>query len=614
MCGILGSLGHFPLSKFEDGLHRLAHRGPDGFDIWNNEAGVYLGHRRLAILELGDLGKQPMEDEHLVITFNGEIYNFKELRNILMAKGHQFKSDSDTEVILKAYKQWGAECLNHFNGMWAFAIWDKRKEQFFIARDRFGVKPLFYAFTQKGFVFGSEMKAITPLLDAVVISEDFEWCYQNMYGYERTHKSLIKDIMRFPAGHYAFYTPNSTSLDLHEYWNTLDHLVRPEEKYEDQVAHFKELFFDACKIRMRSDVKIGTALSGGLDSSSVAAAMNYIGSKAHKDRGEHMADDWQNAFIATFSGTELDEKVYAEEVVNSLNLKGHFFEIDAVKGIDDIEDYLWYFEELFLTSPIPMVEVYKGIKTNGVSVSLDGHGADELFSGYGNMLFQAIKDQPFNTKAVKNTIDTYKGIRASDKSSFETMVDGFEGKKNLMKFYMEQLMGKKSKDPVVHQMGYFNAALYDSFHNSFLPTLLRNYDRYSMTASVEVRMPFLDYRLVSYCFSLPPQSKLHGGYTKSILRDAMEPYLSKGIVRRKLKTGFGTPFTDWLTGPWKAYVSDMVLSAEFKNSEIGDSSRVQKMVEEFYQKTKPSFHDGHEVWKALMPFLWEKSFFKKLDK
>ncbi|MEJ0054751.1 MAG: hypothetical protein WDN75_03355 [Bacteroidota bacterium] len=221
MCGILGAIGKFDRLSFEKGLESLSHRGPDGLGIWDDpENNVLFGHRRLAIIDLTDLGKQPMIDDELLITYNGEIYNFKEVKKILEDLGHRFLSGSDTEVILKAYRQWGHGCLEKFNGMWSFAIWDRSKNRLFISRDRFGVKPLFYAFTKKGFVFGSEMKALAPLLDDIAVSEEFNWCRDNIYEYETTDKTLVRGIKRFPAGSFAYLRSEDHEIKPDLFWST----------------------------------------------------------------------------------------------------------------------------------------------------------------------------------------------------------------------------------------------------------------------------------------------------------------------------------------------------------------------------------------------------------
>lgn len=610
MCGILCAIGDFERERFVMALELLAHRGPDGEGIWREERdALIMGHRRLSIVDTTDSGRQPMQDGALVITFNGEIYNYVELRKILESKGHSFKSTSDTEVILKSFLQWGEKCVNMFNGMWAFAIWDKDEKKLFLARDRFGVKPLFYAFTPNGFVLASEMKAIAKLMHKIEMSSDFEWCLNNIYEYEATEKSLINGIKRFPAGHTAYFFHNESKIKISRYWNTLDSIDPDNSSYSHQVEKFREIFLDACKIRMRSDVKIGTSLSGGLDSSSVAAAMNYWGSSAGLTSA---FPDWQNAFVATFKDTYLDETEYAEEVVKSLNLKGHFFEVDGAGGLGELGEYLWFFEELFLTSPVPMTTIYKAIKNEGVSVSLDGHGADELLAGYGHSIFNAVKDDPFSFRLIKEIIDTFKKMRGVNKRDFEILVDGFAGRKNLLKFYLLRLLRIKPEDELIRELGYFNAALYKEFHLYILPTLLRNYDRYSMAAGVEVRMPFLDYRLVTHSFSLPWQSKVSGGYTKSILRDAMKPYLPLKVIERKSKVGFGTPFTEWFLDKWRSFTLDIVHSESFNNSSFIQPKEVRTEVLRFFGKKKHSPQDGDEVWKKLMPYLWEQHFFKKL--
>lgn len=612
MCGVIGSVGKVDLHVFEGALHRLSHRGPDGFGIWQSEDScVTLGHRRLAVIDTSEAGKQPMTDDNLIITYNGEIYNYIELRDELIKKGHSFHTSSDTEVVLKAFRQWGAGCLERLNGMWAFAIWDEIKKELFISRDRFGVKPLFYTFSKSGFSFASEMKALAPLLDEIEIGSEFEWCKNNLYSYETTEICLIEGIKRFPSGSYTYVALGDEKVQPKKFWNTLENVSLDIRSYDEQVEHFRSLFLDACKIRMRSDVKIGTALSGGLDSSSVAAAMHYCGAQGSTSSS---IPEWQNAFIATFPGTELDETKYAQAVVDSLNLKGHFYNMNGESGFEKLSSYMWLCEELMTTSPLPMIEIYKRTKSEGVTVSLDGHGADELLSGYGSMIFNAVKDEPYNFKNIREVAQTFRNLRGIDKSSLELLVDAFAGRKNLLRFYLEKILRKDGDDELVKRLGYFNAALYREFHYYILPTLLRNYDRYSMAAGVEVRMPFMDYRLVSYCFSLPWQSKLKGGYTKAILRDAIQPYLIEEVTRRKVKAGFGTPFTQWLRGPWKEHILDSINSQAFSNSKVVNSKEVKSMVMNFYSKMNPTFDDGQELWKALMPYFWETYFFANLRK
>lgn len=256
MCGIFGTV-NYRISKEQakSCLDELIHRGPDGFGIWQEE-GVTLGHRRLSILDLSKNGTQPMSyaDERYEITYNGEVYNFIEVRRELEALGHKFKSDTDTEVILAAFAQWQEACLDKFNGMWAFAIWDRRDKRLFMSRDRFGVKPLYVADCGGRIIFASEMKAIVPVMDSVKINRSLIELYKKNPHYEMQEECLIEGIKRFPAGHYAWITKDGR-IEMNRWWNTLDHIGPVPDSYEEQVEKFREIFLDSCRIRMRSDVR-----------------------------------------------------------------------------------------------------------------------------------------------------------------------------------------------------------------------------------------------------------------------------------------------------------------------------------------------------------------------
>jgi asparagine synthase (glutamine-hydrolysing) len=287
MCGIFGVVGQVDRMLAEACVRRMAHRGPDGEGLWHT-AEVTLGHRRLSILDLTAQAAQPMSyaNGRYHITYNGEIYNFLEMRGELENSGHCFSSDSDTEVILAAFMEWGEACQLRFNGMWAFAIWDNQEKSLFLSRDRFGKKPLFYAWLPEAkFTFASEMKAIFPLLDEVRANTSLVRDTSRIFLYESTDECVIEGIKRFPAGHSGWLRNNR--LEIKRWWCTLDHLLEAPEKYEDQVEQFRELFLDACRLRMRSDVPLGTALSGGLDSSATISAMAHIASHGNMHLSLH---------------------------------------------------------------------------------------------------------------------------------------------------------------------------------------------------------------------------------------------------------------------------------------------------------------------------------------
>ena len=610
MCGIFGCVGYIAERHAEACLDTLRHRGPDGHGLWHTSE-LTLGHRRLSILDLSETGTQPMSyaEDRYWITFNGEIYNFLEIKSDLAKRGYGFKGTSDTEVILAAYAEWGLDSVSRFNGMWAFAIWDNLEKVLFLSRDRFGKKPLFYAKIGDRFVFASEMKAIYPLLAEVKPSRDFEWMKRNLFTYESTDRCLVEGISRFPAGHSGIL--KGGKLELRRYWNTLDHLVEVPKRYEEQVEQFRDLFIDACRIRMRSDVPIGTALSGGIDSSAVASTMAHIAGHASGDRVAH---DWQRAFVATFPGSPLDETVYAEKVVGKHGLHATFVPIDPMQSIAELDWYFYQFEELYVTSPIPMIQLYGAMRRGGVIVTLDGHGADELFVGYPNELFEAAVDCDIELDEIA---ELYREMFPKNTSQFSVPENNwllyayFVARK-----FAKQLLGKRhvsrdSTHAAFSKLDRFSQYLYALTHDSILPTLLRNYDRYSMINGVEIRAPFMDHRIVSYAFSIPMRSKIGGGYTKKIVRDAMSAFMPTEIVTRKTKVGFNSPIVEWMQKDMKPYFLDVINSEAFRTSTLIDSTEVKKRLEAVIYGSKPRFAFAERTWKQFVPYLWEQAVLKR---
>ncbi|WP_107691836.1 asparagine synthase (glutamine-hydrolyzing) [Campylobacter concisus] len=607
MCGILGTIPSSNGTEFKNALNRLEHRGPDGFGIETIENSITLGHRRLAIVDLSNDAHQPMYDKtkRYCVIFNGEIYNFLEIKKELEVKGHTFCSSSDTEVLLYSYIEWGEECVLKFNGMWAFAIWDSQKKELFLSRDRFGKKPLFYAMTDGKFIFASEMKAIYPFLKEIRPSQDFHWMKNNIFSYEATEKCLIDGIKRFPFGHNGIY--KNGNLVTKRYWNTLDNIVDPPKTYDAQVERFRELFLDACKIRMRADVPIGTALSGGLDSSATISAMAHL-SKSNVDYGKN---DWQHAFVASFPGTPLDESHFAKMVVDHIGIEATYINIEPLKYWDNLEKYFYMFEDLYITSPIPMMATYGAVKKYGTTVTLDGHGADELFSGYGHLV-EALWNSKFSIKNSIDILNTYQetlgnGTQFDRNSNFNIYVK-FMIKKIAKIFFGKEIRSKDANHKNFKKLDSFSQQLYIIFHETILPTLLRNYDRYSMTNSVEIRMPFMDHRIVSFVTSLPYSSKFGNGYTKKLIRDAMDPYMPKEITWRKSKVGFNSPIVDWMQGDLKEWFLDTVHEKGFMESSLIDNPpELQRQISNIANKNTNSYVLAENSWKNLTPYIWEKA-------
>lgn len=600
MCGIIGVMPSIDKNTFHRALEKIQHRGPDGFGIWNDSySRVMLGHRRLSILDLSENAKQPMVmHDRYVITFNGEIYNYIELKKDLEKKGLKFRSNSDTEVLLALYAEEGPRCLEKLNGMWSLVIFDKQDGSLFISRDRMGKKPLFYTYNGH-FAFASEMKALYSFLNQVVPNRELvEKAKLDMFCYESSTECLIDGIIRFPAASYAYY--RNGALTITKFWEPLEALIDVPKRYEEQVEMFKELFIDACKIRMRSDVPIGTALSGGIDSSATISTMAHISRSLAGDYSK----DWQHAFVASFPGSVLDESREAKTVADHLNIAATFVSVDPLKDIDKLFYYSYLFEEFYITSPIPFIQLYGKIKESGTTVTLDGHGSDELFGGYNFDLGPKVLDDYPNPFKIRKTL--------------QTIVDSGAGNYPISwgRVYLEyknitrrKLSGLKQSLPytVNSQLDNLNKQLYSSSFERILPTLLRNYDRYSMINGVEIRMPFLDHRIVSFAFSIPSSSKVRGGFTKSIVRDSMKGLIPDEIRLLKKKIGFNSPFTEWLKGPLKPWILDQLDSQDFKNASFIDPVTVKKKLLEVMSNETSTFSDGEAAWSSFMPFVWEKS-------
>ena len=621
MCGIFGVINKKIDRKLADKcVDRMEHRGPDGRGVWQEE-GTTLGHRRLSILDLSERGTQPMmyDNDRYVLAFNGEIYNFLEIRKELEAKGYSFKSDSDSEVLLASFCEWKQDCLKKFNGMFAFLLWDRKEKRLFIARDRFGVKPLFYTRLKgcdNAIAFGSEMKVITPLMDDLRANRKLVTDPERIVFYESTGECVIEGIERFPAGSYAY--ADDKGMTITRWWNSLDNLVCVPKNYEEQVEEFRALFLDSCKLRMRSDVTIGTALSGGLDSSATICAMAHL---SKNDSDVRMNKDWQHAFVASFPGTTMDETAYAKKVTDYLGIDSTFVTIDPVKAIDKLDDYIYLFEDVYLTSPIPMMLLYGSLRENHTLVTIDGHGADELFGGYTFDFIHALKDAKGSSER-DMVLNAYIDSFPKDSSNIALKSQSKSGvyfnylKRSLKDYLKRGSKGYKNVraagNSVYEGFDTLNKILYASSHETILPTLLRNYDRYSMASGVEIRMPFMDYRVVSYALSIGWKSKLHNGYSKSIIRDAMAPYMPEEIAYRKSKIGFNTPIVEWMKGPLREYFEDMTLDRDFKSCEYIDASKVEGMIKNVINNPGATFADGEQTFSALYPYLWEKNVLKRL--
>lgn len=553
MCGIAGLLepnGPVDPSTLDRFTDSLAHRGPDGRGTWI-DGGTGLGHRRLAILGLGDAGRNPMayggaRGDRYWIVYNGEVYNYLELKRELEARGHRFGTATDTEVVLAAYAEWGEACFPRFNGMWALALWDREERRLLLARDRFGIKPLFWTRQGGRFAFASELKAFRAL-DGFECRMDHEIAaatLQAMTAIEgRRSEALLRDVRRLMPGHLLTVRTGEEPV-IRRWWNTLDHLPSDvPDRYEDQVALFRELFLDAVRLRLRSDVPVGASLSGGVDSGAVASAIAWLGGTGERRAGNVAA------FIADFPGTVLDERVYADAVVEHAGLRAHRWTFDADEAVGHVVDSVWAMEEISGAIAVPVWAVYREMRRQGVAVSLDGHGGDELLCGYHFFL-----DWPMRT---------------------------------------------------------VNDNLFREFHQDLLPSILRNFDRCSMAHGVEVRMPLMDWRLVCLAFALPPTAKVGAGHTKRILRDAMTGIMPDSVRWRRSKIGFNSPMIEWFNGGLAPLIRELVRDPLWDSIGLWDGPGLREAIlakTDARAWTVEDWSDTLHHWAKMSLVLWHRLF------
>jgi asparagine synthase (glutamine-hydrolysing) len=567
MCGIAGIVNFRGNAVLSSEISRmtdlLAHRGPNGAGIWFSvDQDVAFGHRRLAIIDPGAGGFQPMlsDDHRYVIVFNGEVYNFLELRRELEAQGTTFRTQSDTEVILAAWRIWQEGMLSRFNGMWALAIFDTQTKELFLARDRFGIKPLLYAMSPERFVFASEQRALVRS-GLIVTSLDVEVAQRLLldpFGVEGSERTLCQQVRRLQGGHSAWLRQGR--LEIRRWWRTVDHLPTLPKTESERVDRFHELFQGAVALRMRSDVPIGTCLSGGFDSSAIVCTMS-----AHEKAGMGPRDStsWRHAFVATFPGALNDERPMAEEAAAWADVNPTFLEIGRNDALTDIDQILDDNDDVYIALPSAAWLIYRELSRQKVQVSLDGHGADELMGAY----FQESQSGAFRFRNALAGISSNSVLARRSVDLLRALMIKLQGQYFLrcgMSDVPAQLNLVGDEDVLPCHWGGLNRRLYRMFHGTTLPTILRNFDRVSMAHGIEVRMPFMDWRLVTYTMALPEASKSSGGYTKVIARRAMANQMPESIRMGRRKVGFNSPMPEWLNGPlsgWTAALLDQKVPA-----------------------------------------------------
>lgn len=539
MCGIFFSIGFENLPS--QVIDSVVHRGPDGRG-WNefkssHQGSVVLAHRRLAIVDLSEDGHQPMssEDGRYWVTYNGEIYNYLEIREELKSLGYFFKTQTDTEVLLKSYIHWGQECLDKFNGMFAFVIWDNAQKEAFAARDRFGVKPLYYYKEGNKIAFASEIKQFKHIPGWYFTLNEEMADFYKVHGYcDHAHETLYKNVFQILPGHLAHICAPDYETKITQWYSLKDNIKTSHLSDGEACQQFGELFFDSIKLRLRSDVTIGTCLSGGVDSSSIVSTMRAI-EPAREIK----------TFSSVFPGHKVDESSYIDQLSLHKNLISH-------KNLPNYEHFLEQLDLILYHQDLPFVGTsifaqwmtFQDAQSKQVTVLLDGQGADESLLGYPGMLNVIIFDY-MNNLEIKNLWRFLKWQNDINAQNTKTTVL-LAMQQRLPKIYKKILRIKNQKNSQYQPaLKSINDVCLWYFSNN-LQSLLRYEDRNSMAFSIESRLPFLDYRLVEFIFSLSINQKFRNNQTKWVLRKSMKNINIDEILDRKDKIGFATPESEWI--------------------------------------------------------------------
>ncbi|RKY41285.1 MAG: asparagine synthase (glutamine-hydrolyzing), partial [Candidatus Omnitrophota bacterium] len=551
MCGLAGivDLNRQKVRKedLEKMIMLIKHRGPDdeGYFIDEN---VGLGHCRLSIIDLSLRGHQPMinKEGRFIIVYNGEIYNYLEIRKELKDIGYRFISDTDTEVVLYAYQEWGKTCLEKFNGMWALAIYDRQKRELFCARDRFGIKPFYYYFDGKLFAFSSEIKSLLKLNLSNKPNDKVIYDFLKFGMADHTEDTFFKGVKRLLPAYWLIVNLEEAKIEKGKYWNLKicngTQILRGNDKKYAQK--FLDLFVDSVRLRLRSDVPVGSCLSGGLDSSAIVCVINNL----LKGKERFAVGSRQRAFSACFNNRRLDERKYIQEVIRQTKADSNYIFPELTGLKKELEKLVWHQEEPFGGISIyAQWKVFSLAKTKGVKVLLDGQGGDENLCGYRKFymffLRKLLEDKKyllfvrealsfFSSWEILSTLFIKNGLRYLPLYSRLFNVDSF----------FKDSFIKKWREELSHLDFGYNSSLHERLKEDIekwsLPVLLRYEDRNSMAHSLETRLPFLDYRLVEFIASLPFSQKMRGGKSKFVVRKALRGILPEKIRLRKSKLGF----------------------------------------------------------------------------
>jgi asparagine synthase (glutamine-hydrolysing) len=647
MCGICGEI------DFNDGVkveplwrmcNVLTHRGPDDegivlikgnfctevrsiddFPVNGNGYQVALGHRRLSIIDLSAAAHQPMcnEDGNVWIVYNGEIYNFQEIRGGLEEKGHRFKSRSDTEVILHGYEEWGVECLNHFRGMFAFAIWDSNLQRLFMARDRLGKKPLVYFSRNGHFSFASEIKALlqVPGIEKKVNGNALH--HYLTYQYVPSQDTIFEGIKKLPPAHYLLYDRRG-NLKIERYWRLrFDSSHQTKDGVEELTDRIRTELEESVKLRLISDVPLGAFLSGGVDSSLIVGIMAKLSGQPVK------------TFSIGFEEKEFDELSYARIVSDRFSTEHHEF-IVKPNAIEILPKLVWHYNEPFSDSSAIPTYYVANLTKDFVKVVLTGDAGDENFAGYPRYLrslwvasFTRIPEklrrdllpyflrvlsgfhwrektlnrladfmESLSTDQAKNYAEQIKIFSAKEKENIYT--GDFRkqvGENNPLDFLLSKFQESKTED-LLEQLLYVDM-------NSYLPEdLLVKMDIATMANSLEARVPFLDYKFMELVSEIPAHLKLRGTESKFILKKAFKDFLPEAIFKRK-KMGFGVPLSKWFRNELKEYIYAILLDHKTLSRGYFKREGIERLLNDHISLR---YDHSSRIWALLFLEVWFRVF------
>jgi len=625
MCGIAGYLTvdaeRVPSSVLARMTDQIEHRGPDGNGYYR-DAFANLGHRRLSIIDLAG-GSQPMynEDRTLVIVYNGEVFNHAAVREPLEQAGHRYGSRCDTETLLHAYEQWGVDSLSHYRGMFSFAIWDTEKRELFCARDRLGIKPFYYYFNGRDFVFGSEIKAILKH-PAVTAKVDAEGLPEYLtFGYRGASETLFEGIKQLSPGYWlkARLVGSRWDVEIQAYWDAP--IVNDPGAREDVdwVGECRRRLEETVQMRLMSDVPLGVFLSGGVDSSSIAALMKKFTNEAI------------NTFSVGYEDARYSELSYASEVARYLGTRHHEVILSKEAFFNYLPRVTWHEDEPVTWPSSVSLYCVSQLAAKHVKVVLTGEGSDELFAGYARYRHllrgmggaSLVRNMPtFVRTGVRNIIEESSLLNADLRRKLQHTVLGREDTFNslyLDNYYAafseaetRRLVKGSSSDPYkgfaevmsrAQNANMLRRLLYAD-QKTYLSELLRKQDRMSMACSIESRVPLLDHRLTEFSAGIPNDWKIRGKEGKFIVKKAVEGLLPDSIIWRT-KMGFPTPIKNWLQGETLTDIRQFVLSEDGLAHQYLDRDAIRKLFEQ-YESGKSDCTD--RIWRLLTMQMWHAIF------